>query len=444
MTVQEKTESRSRPQTRTRRAGPGKAKISINGYFKDLGGWFSLLRKRAAWINTGNPHWALDTTDPIADLAAHLHPGLLRTRIAELRQETPSTRTFRLVLAPEEAEAGRRLPAFHAGQYLSVKFLIEGRATSRPFAISSGPAEALGEKVGLGGMSPAEEAGFVEITLKRKPGGYVSEYVWEHWEKGSELLLDAPFGTTYYNGIRDAAHVIGLAGGSGVTIFRSIIKDMLQRGQRPERLTLLFGSRCAADILYRAELDRLAAASKGRVRIVHVLSEPEEGWQGETGFLSAELIARLVPDYAEASFYVSGPAALYDYIVPELDRLAIPPTRRRLEAYGESSCIEQHPGFPGMPGMTYKLAVRFGRDEQLVAARSTETVAVALERAGLAADTRCRSGECGWCRSLLEDGEVWQRPESDGVRARDRDVGYFHPCSAYPLGNLAVRVFTRL
>ncbi|MDR1358594.1 MAG: hypothetical protein LBJ48_04490, partial [Coriobacteriales bacterium] len=325
MAVQEKTQTQGqdqiRSQTQTRRAAPQRARISINGYFKDLGGWFSLLKKRAAWINTGDPHRALATADPIAELAAHLHPGVLRTRIAEVRQETPSTRSFRLVLAPEEAAAGRRLPAFHAGQYLSVKFLIDGQATTRPFAISSGPVEALGEKDDLVRMPQTEKDGFVEITLKYKPGGYVSEYVWSNWRTGSEVLLDAPFGTIYYNGIRDAAHVIGLAGGSGVTIFRSIIRDMLERGLRPGRLTVLFGSRNAADILYREELDSLAAASNGRVRIVHVLSEPEEDWEGETGFLTAELIARLVPDYAQASFYVSGPAALYDFIGPELDKL---------------------------------------------------------------------------------------------------------------------------
>jgi ferredoxin len=197
--------------------------------------------------------------------------------------------------------------------------------------------------------------------------------------------------------------------------------------------------------LFREELDELAAASGERVRVVHILSEPDTSWIGEKGFITAELISKLVPDYAEASFYVSGPAALYDFIVPELDKLAVAPTRRRIECYGESEHIERHSGFPpGQEQKSYALTVLFGLDSQTVAASATETVAVALERAGLAIDSRCRSGECGWCRSRLEGGSVWQRPESNGVRARDKDVGYFHPCSAYPLEDLTVRVFTRL
>ncbi|MDR2672674.1 MAG: iron-sulfur cluster-binding domain-containing protein [Coriobacteriales bacterium] len=401
-----------------------KAKVKIKGYFTDLRGWFSLPKRREAWIETGNPK--LDTSDPIAELAAKLHPGTIHASIVATHRETPTSQTF--TLAPLK---GSQLPAFHAGQYLSVKFTIDGKTLTRPFAISSAPYEAL-------------ENGRLDITFKVKPGGYASEYIQENWHVGTELVLDAPFGHIYYNGIRDSAHIVGIAGGSGVTIFRSLIKEMLHSGDRPDRLTLLFGSRNSSDILYRKELDELATAAGGRVTIIHVLSEPEDDWTGEKGFITAELIGRLVPDYAEASFYVSGPAALYDFIEPELDKLNISPMRRRIECYGESDNIVRHPDFPGQADKTYTLTVLLGVDRREVVALSTETIAVALERAGLAIDTRCRSGECGWCRSRLESGRIWQRPQSDGVRARDKDVGYFHPCSAYPLEDITVRVFTRL
>jgi ferredoxin-NADP reductase len=402
-----------------------KAKIKIKGYFTDLGGWFKLPKRRQAWIETGNSE--LDSADPIAELTAKLHPGITRAQIVRVRRETPSSQTF--TLAPCE---GYHLPTFYAGQYLSIKFTIDGRTLTRPFALSSAPCKAL-------------EDNRLEITVKAKPGGYVSDYIEKTWREGTEVTFDAPFGHIYYNGIRDTDHIIGIAGGSGVTIFRSLIKEMLHTGDRPGRLTLLFGSRNSDDILFREELDEFAAKSEGRVSIIHILSEAEESWTGEVGFITAEAIQRLVPDFADVSYYVSGPAALYDFIGPELDKLNISPTRRRIECYGESDHIERHPAFPaGQEGASYTLTVLLGIDQQEIPASGTETVAVALERAGLAVDTRCRSGECGWCRSKLESGKVWQRSESDGVRARDKDVGYFHPCSAYPLEDLTVRVFTRL
>ena len=63
-----------------------------------------------------------------------------------------------------------------------------------------------------------------------------------------------------------------------------------------------------------------------------------------------------------------------------------------------------------------------------------------MERANLAPPSQCRSGECGFCRSLLVSGEVYVLPDSDGRRAADRQFGYIHPCASYPLSDLEVTV----
>jgi ferredoxin-NADP reductase len=402
-----------------------RAKFKIKGYPLDLISWFTLPGKRKKWLESGDPN--LDTSDPVADLAKFLHPGLISSKIVQVKEETPSSRTYTL-----EPDDGGKLPLFYAGQYISVKLKIDGKTVTRPYAISSAPEKALKDNR-------------LDITLKKNPDGYVGTYVWEHWQVGTPVLFDAPMGHVYYNGIRDASHVVGIAGGSGVTIFRSIMEDMLSGTGRPERLTLLYGSRNADDIIFKEELDELAAKSGGRIRIIHVLSEPGEGWSGETGFISADLIKRVIKDYDSASYYVSGPAALYDFINGEFDKLNISHTRRRIESYGESAHIAGHRDYPkDQAGKTYSITVLFGVSETVIPASSEETVVVALERAGLAIDAHCRSGECGFCRSRLESGDVWQRPESDGVRIRDRDTGYFHPCSAYPVSDLRVRVFTRI
>jgi ferredoxin-NADP reductase len=400
-----------------------KAKVKVHGYLTDLMSWFKLPKRRKAWIARGNPHF--DTSDSIADLTRRLHPGLMDGIVTGVKQETPSSRTY--TIKPEKGV----LPLHYAGQYMSVKFEIDGKKTTRPFAISSPPKTAYHDNL-------------IQFTLKKKEGGYVSSHVWDTWKEGQKVQFDLPFGNIHYSTIRDARHVVGIAGGSGITIFRSIIADMPD-SSGPEKLTLLYGSRNTGDILFKEELEDMAAKSGGRVRVIHVLSEADSGWTGEKGFISADLIRALVPDYKDASFYVSGPAALYDFIIPELDKLGVSPCRRRMESYGESDHIEKHRDFPkGQEGKTYTLTVLFGQEQREIAAKSTETVAVALERAGLAVDTQCRSGECGWCRSRLTAGRIWQRPEGDGVRVRDKDVGYFHPCSAYPQSDLSVRVFTRI
>ncbi|MDR3172780.1 MAG: 2Fe-2S iron-sulfur cluster binding domain-containing protein [Treponema sp.] len=400
-----------------------KAKLSVNGYLADLLGWFKLPKQRNDWINGGSPK--LEAVDPIAELAGKLHSGLIPARIIGIKEELSPARTY--TLEPEEG----RLPLHYAGQYLCLKFDINGRKMSRPFSISSPPQ-----------LSYRDNR--VQFTIKKQPENEAYSYILDTWKEGQRLAVELPFGNFYYNKIRDAAHVVGIAGGSGVIPFRSIITDM-PVSHRPERLTLLYASRTVDDILFKDELEKLAAESGGRIRIVHVLSEADTSGIGEKGIVNAELIKKLIQDYKDVSFYVCGSATFYDAVKEELDSLDIPSNRRRIAAYGGGGPVESHPEFPkGQNDKMYTLTVLFGQDRKEINVKSSETVAAALEKAGLAVDTRCGRGECGWCRSKLEAGSVWQRPEDLGVRARDKDTGYFHPCSAYPVSDLAIRVFSRL
>ena len=401
-----------------------KAKVSVRGYFKDLMGWFGLMKARQAWIDAADTD--IDLTDYAAELSHELHPGLVKATIVDIKDETPSSRTFTM-----SACEGYNLPFFYAGQHMSVKFCINGKWTTRPFSISSAPLE-------------ADKNNRIQITLRRKPGGYVSTWVWDNWKVGSEVVFDGAFGEGYYNSIRDSAHVVGIAGGSGITAFRSIALDMAD-SHRPGKFTILYGSRNQNDIIFYDELKRIADESRGAIELHCILSEPSDGWDGETGFISADIIKRLVPDWDKVSYYVSGPQAMYDYLDKEFAAMGIRSKYIRKEEYGETDDITESPDYPkGHENDSFKIKVLFGNDEQVIDAKATDTIAVSLEKAGVAVDTHCRSGACGFCRSLLMEGDVWQRPQSNGVRAADKDDGYFHPCSAYPMSDITIKVCSRL
>ena len=400
-----------------------KAKFSVNGYFKDLKGWFGLMKARQVWIESGSSD--IDTTDRTAELAKAIHADIVVASIVDVKDETPSSKTFTL-----KAAEGYNMPFFSAGQHISVKFLIDGRWVTRPFSVSSAPADTVD--------------GLLQITLRKMHGGYVSGWVWGTWKVGTEVRFDGAFGDGYYNALRDTKHVVGIAGGSGITAFRSIALDMAKT-HRPEKFTILYGSRTQDDIIFFDELNEIAKTSGGALEVFNILSEPAAGWEGETGFISAETIKRLVPDWNDVTYYVSGPQPMYDYLAAQFKVMGVKSRRVRMKEYGETADITRSPDYPkGHENDTFKITVRFGIDEQVIDAKATDTVVVSLEKAGLAPDTHCRSGACGWCRSLLISGEVWQRPQSDGVRASDKDYGYFHPCSAYPMSDLVIEVTSRL
>lgn len=99
---------------------------------------------------------------------------------------------------------------------------------TRPYSISFSPQEALDGKVTL--------------TIKRVPGGIVSNYMLDHWKVGDKITLTGPLGEFVYLPVRDGSTVIGVAGGSGITPFHSFAKAIAE-GDEDFNLVLLYGSR---------------------------------------------------------------------------------------------------------------------------------------------------------------------------------------------------------
>ncbi len=132
---------------------------------------------------------------------------------------------------------------------------------------------------------------------------------------------------------------------------------------------------------------------------------------------------------------------MYEFVRQELTAFGLPPKRIRNEVYGEARDVSKAPGFPrSAANKSFELTVRIGGLTTVIPARATETLLVAMERAGLAPPSECRSGTCGVCHALLVAGDVYVNPDGDGRRAADMQYGYIHPCSSYPLSDLELSV----
>ena len=363
---------------------------------------------------------------PVNLLAQQLHPERLHMIVSAVRDETASTRTFRLM--PDRSKGTPGLPYFRAGQYLSLKADVGGVRITRPYSISSAPFESLGQD------------GFYELTVRRVRDGFLTPVMLEGWRVGTRVQASSPLGWFYHEPLRDQRQIVGLAGGSGITPFRSIAREIVHGGMDAE-LLLLYGSSDQSDIVFFDELDQLQSQAHGRFRVVHVLScEGVSPPNCEQGFITAEIM-RKHADVEHGSFFVCGPQAMYEFVAGELARLNLPRRRVRREALGEIKDIGRHPDFPAAAqGKTFRLKVRIDGKQAEAPASASETVLVAMERAGLAPPSACRSGECGFCRSLLVSGDVFVVPDGDGCRAADRQLGFIHPCSSYALTDLELRV----
>ncbi|HPU01001.1 MAG: iron-sulfur cluster-binding domain-containing protein [Firmicutes bacterium] len=368
------------------------------------------------------PATVIGSLQPVNALACKLHPAVQHLIVGEVREETGDVRTYRLL--PHKEKGTEQLAYFRPGQYLSFTFEVEGATVTRPYSISSSPQEAL--------------AGYYEITVKRSDGGFISNYIWNNWTVGSEVEAGGPEGQFYYDNLRDRRHIVGIAGGSGITPFRSMAKSILE-GDLDISLTLFYGSNRKDEIIFKDDLAALQAASGGRIKVVHVLAEEKvEGF--EHGFITAGLLKKYV-DLDSCSIFICGPQAMYEHLDSELAKLEMRRKFIRKEVFGEIKNVERLSGYPAeAAGKNFKMLVHMGKRTVEIDAAAGESLLVALERAGLCPPSVCRSGSCGVCRSLLIKGDVFIPADVDGRRQADKKFGYIHPCVTFPLGNLEIVV----
>ena len=237
--------------------------------------------------------------------------------------------------------------------------------------------------------------------------------------------------------MRDEKNVVGLAGGSGITPFMSMVRA-IRDGIEDFSLTLLYGSKTQADILYKDELEEICGQTD-KVKVVYVLSDEQvEGF--ESGFIGADIIKKYAPE--KYSLYVCGPRGMHDFLNKDvLPKLELDLKHIRREFVPAPSDPAYFAEFTGDKSAVYSLTVKYLGKEQTVPLRADETVLTAIERGGISAPSKCRSGECGWCRARLISGEVFIPESLDGRRLADAGAGYIHPCSSWALSDLCLEVF---
>jgi ferredoxin-NADP reductase len=363
-------------------------------------------------------------SDPVNDLARILHPERLYLVIDEIRNETKSTKTYKLV--PDPVSTTKELAYFRPGQYLSLKVDVNGISITRPYSIASSPKEALN--------------GYYEITIKREENGFLTQYIWENWKVGTKIISSGPEGFFYYEPLRDSKQIVGIAGGSGITPFKSIAKAIVS-DLIDAKLILFYGSSDQEDIIYYDEFKEIEKQNEDKIKIIHVLSCDEVTLEGcEVGFITADIIRKYC-DVSNASFFICGPQPMYNFVEKELRAFKIPQKSIRREAFGEIKDIINYPNFPQeLADKSFEIEVHMGKIVKQIPALSTESVLVALERAKLTPPSKCRSGECGFCRSHLISGDIYVRPVSDWRRTADKKYNFFHPCASYPVSNLKIEV----
>ena len=354
-------------------------------------------------------------------LAAQLHPHIQMLKIKQIITHNPDMKSF--ILEPNAAKGTKEPAWFSAGQYIVVMVAVDGKYYSRPYSIASSPADTL--------------KGELRITVKRVGGGIASGHMLDCWKEGDEVVASAPLGEFTYEPLRDAKTVVGVAGGSGITPFRSFAKAIME-GDEDFNLVLLYGSRTLKDAVFSDEIAAWAQECP-KIKLVNVLSdEKKKGCRN--GFITAKLIKEYAPKDEDYSIFLCGPQAMYDFADKEISTLGVRRKFVRHELFGEYFHPEKDEAYTGDIEKTYKLTVKMGDKELTTDCPAGTSLLRAMEAAGLCPPSDCRSGRCGWCRSQLTCGDVYIPESVDGRRMADKLYGYIHPCCSFPLSDVSIVV----
>ncbi len=350
----------------------------------------------------------------VEECVGRLHPERLRLKVVDIIDETESTKTFRL------ASTEGYLPPFQAGQYIALFLDIGNIRTGRAYSISS----------------PPHQAGCYDITVRRIAGGFVSNHLLDKIKAGDMIESSGPAGNFHYIPVLHDREVVFIAGGSGITPFMSMIREITQRGLH-RTVHLFYGNRSEDDIIYHRELTRISSRFDN-INYYPVLENPGSGYDGLKGYITADVIRDTIGEVAGKTFFICGPPAMYDFCLPQLEQLSLPAKKLRREMYGPPKNISAEPGWPAAVKEDTLFTVKI-RGGGAIRALAGEPLLTSLERAGIVVPSLCRSGECSMCRVKLLSGKVYQ-PQGAMVRRSDALYGYIHSCAAYPLEDLEVLV----
>lgn len=315
---------------------------------------------------------------------------------------------------------GQPLPPFKPGQFLT--FALD--VASRP----SEGAAALRAITRCYSLSDRPDPAHFRVTIKRVPAptpefapGLSSNHFHDHVQVGDVLRVKAPAGHFFIDPDPDVPAVL-IGGGIGITPMMSMLRWCT--AQQPQRLVhLYYGLRNSREHAYKPLIEEIAAAHPA-LKLNVVYSRPGESdlpgrdYQHE-GHVDIDLLRRTLP-HGRHQFYVCGPPALMQTLVPALAEWGVPLGDIHYEAFGPASVKLPDAAKSDAPVFT-GVEVKFHRAGRTLTwdGRDASLLDFA-ERHGITVESGCRSGGCGSCETRVLEGTVQYE------HAPDHDVAPGH------------------
>jgi ferredoxin-NADP reductase len=316
-------------------------------------------------------------------------------RVAAIVDEAADVKSF--YLAPADA---RPLTPFSPGQYVTFRLPVAGSDPPlvRCYSLSERPREdyfrctikRIGRPPGRREAASGRGSGFFHTAVK----------------VGDLLELRAPAGTFFIDPLANDPIVL-IGAGIGVTPLVSMLEAIVHSGRRRD-VTVLLGFRNGREQAFKERLTQIVAEHR-HIRLHVSYSAPLATDvlyrdYNHVGRMTMERVRAILPSN-NYRFFVCGPGAMMESLVPALWDWGVPESHVHFEAFGPASVKgvsgTKHAGAP------LRCAVKFERSARTI---TWDGSAVSLlefaEAAGIALASGCRAGSCGECLVRVRSGEI--------------------------------------
>jgi len=310
------------------------------------------------------------------------------------------------------------------GQFITLLVVINGQAVQRSYSIASSPSRPHG----------------IEITVKRLPGGLVSNWLCDHLKVGDTLKVKGPSGRfSCFN--FPARKLLFLAAGSGIVPIMSMLRWIVDSHARVN-VQLILSCKTPADIIYREELAFKAARYENIDVLLTFTGNPRnaQDWPGHTGRIDANLLSETVADLSERQMFLCGPEAFMQSAAEILIRQGAAEMNIHTESFVTKTlpegnrksvaAIKNNQGKYRVQFVKSGLSVRCDENIKLLDLATAHNIRI---------DSDCRTGSCGECMVRCLWGKVAMTEDAE-IDPQDRQAGWIYSCCAYPRSDVVLDI----
>jgi len=330
-------------------------------------------------------------------------------KIQEVKHETDDTVTLCF------KQPGLKKIKYLAGQYLTLQFRIDGRRYVRPYSFSSTP---LVDST-------------LNVTVKRIPGGIVSNYINDNVKVNDVIEVQEPLGNFIFESDTELNSVVFWGVGSGITPLYSMIKHLLL--QQPSiNVYLIYGNKLNSSVIFKNQLEKLKETYSERFKIYSFYSKEEffnEDSHNYKGRIHSNFVKNLVKNIEYPTrHYICGPITLKNTIKESL--LANGSNNNSI--FSEDFELVKNPeDFKNI--LNQEITLNFqGVENKITIIKGNSVLEEALEM-GLELPYSCQTGNCSTCKATLKSGKMkmigLSNPRTDLLENE------YLLCCSYPLSN---------